>query len=87
MMAAATAIAKRITRHSPQTVAAIITAVTSGLNMRLSEGLLSESLQSEKKVLTCDLNHAFDALIHGGSAPHELSEPAIGREQPAHPRY
>ncbi len=73
------AMAKRITRHSPLTVAAIITAVTRGLNMSISEGLLSEAEQFAKMVPTCDLNRALDAWIHRRSAHNEVSEPAKGR--------
>jgi enoyl-CoA hydratase len=68
LMYEARALAKRITRHSPLTVAAIITAVTRGLNMSISEGLLSEAEQFAKMVPTCDLSRALDAWIHRRSS-------------------
>ena len=41
----AMALAQRILRHSSTTAAAIITAVTRGINQTISEGLLTESEQ------------------------------------------
>jgi len=86
LMYEARALAKRITRHSPLTVAAIITAVTRGLNMSISEGLLSEAEQFAKMVPTCDLSRALDAWIHRRPAHNDVSEPAKVHEPPANPR-
>ncbi|MGJ4941811.1 crotonase/enoyl-CoA hydratase family protein [Bradyrhizobium sp. HKCCYLS1011] len=50
LLPAARQLAQRIIRHSPDTVAAIITAATRGLNMAISEGLQVESEQFARLV-------------------------------------
>ncbi|WEX86150.1 crotonase/enoyl-CoA hydratase family protein [Sinorhizobium garamanticum] len=55
LIASARALALRITRHSPLAAAAIITAVTRGLNMTIGEGLLNESEQFAHMVPSHDL--------------------------------
>src|SRR6195952_1543325 len=55
LLPAARALAARILRHSPLAVASIITAVTRGLNMAISEGLQVESEQFAAMVPTSDL--------------------------------
>jgi enoyl-CoA hydratase/carnithine racemase len=57
------ALARRIMRHSPLTVAAIITAVTRGLNMSIAEGLLNEGEQFAKMVPTNDIREGLTAWI------------------------
>ncbi|MCZ4092048.1 crotonase/enoyl-CoA hydratase family protein [Sinorhizobium psoraleae] len=61
LTASARALALRITRHSPLAVAAIITAVTRGLNMTIGEGLLSESEQFARMVPSHDLAEGLAA--------------------------
>lgn len=63
VMETARALAARILRHSPLAVAAIITAVTRGLNMSISEGLLTESEQFAKMVPTHDTHEGLKAWI------------------------
>ncbi|THK37684.1 crotonase/enoyl-CoA hydratase family protein [Ensifer sp. MPMI2T] len=55
LIASARALARRIARHSPLATAAIITAVTRGLNMTIGEGLLNESEQFARMVPSHDL--------------------------------
>lgn len=55
LMETARDLAQRITRHSPQAVASVITAATRGLNMSIAEGLLVESEQFAAMVPTVDL--------------------------------
>jgi len=50
LLPAARQLAQRIIRHSPDTVAAVITAATRGLNMAISEGLQIESEQFARLV-------------------------------------
>ncbi|MBB4185412.1 enoyl-CoA hydratase/carnithine racemase [Sinorhizobium terangae] len=59
LIASARALALRITRHSPLAVAAIITAVTRGLNMTIGEGLLNESEQFGRMVPSHDLTEGL----------------------------
>jgi enoyl-CoA hydratase/carnithine racemase len=63
LLAAARALAARITRHSPLAVAAIITAVTRGLNMSIAEGLAVESGEFARLVPTHDLGEGLAAWI------------------------
>ena len=59
----ARALAGRIIRHSPLAAAAIIAAVTRGLNMSIAEGLLTESEQFAKMVPTNDIREGLSAWI------------------------
>lgn len=68
LMAAAREVATNIMRHSPLAVASIITAVSRGLNMSISEGLLVESEQFARMAPTHDLREGLDAWI-GRRAP------------------
>ncbi|MGE6786535.1 crotonase/enoyl-CoA hydratase family protein [Ensifer adhaerens] len=61
LLPAACDLARRIMAHSPLAVRAIITAVTRGLNMSISEGLLVESEQFAQMVPTDDLADALAA--------------------------
>jgi enoyl-CoA hydratase len=61
LLPAARALAARIIRHSPLAVGATITAVTRGLNMAISEGLLVESEQFAALVPTHDLGEGLAA--------------------------
>ncbi|RAI41239.1 crotonase/enoyl-CoA hydratase family protein [Rhodoplanes roseus] len=54
-------LAARIVRHSPLAVAAIITAVTRGLNMGIAEGLQVEAEQFARMVPTDDLAEGLAA--------------------------
>lgn len=56
-------LARRIVRHSPLAVGAIITAVTRGLNMAIGEGLQAESEQFAAMVPTGDLGEGINAWI------------------------
>lgn len=56
-------LAGRIVRHSPLAVAAIITAVTRGLNIAIGEGLQVESEQFAAMVPTGDLGEGINAWI------------------------
>ncbi|MGJ4885543.1 crotonase/enoyl-CoA hydratase family protein [Bradyrhizobium sp. SZCCHNS3052] len=55
LLPAARALAQRIIRHGPDTVAGIITAATRGLNMAIGEGLQVESEQFASLVGSRDL--------------------------------
>ncbi|MBZ7922612.1 crotonase/enoyl-CoA hydratase family protein [Ensifer adhaerens] len=61
LIPAARDLAKRIMHHSPLAVRSIITAVTRGLNMSISEGLLVESEQFTQMVPTDDLSDGLAA--------------------------
>ncbi len=61
LMPVARDLARRIMGHSPLAVRSIITAVTRGLNMSISEGLLVESEQFAQMVPTDDLSDALAA--------------------------
>lgn len=63
LMTTARGLANRILRHSPLAVASIITAVSRGLNMSISEGLLVESEQFARVAPTLDLREGLDAWI------------------------
>jgi len=63
LLTAAHDLAARIIRHSPLAVGAIITAVTRGLNMSISEGLQVESEQFARMVPTHDLGEGLAAWI------------------------
>ncbi|MDZ5698709.1 crotonase/enoyl-CoA hydratase family protein [Chelativorans sp. M5D2P16] len=56
-------LARRIMQHSPLAVASILTAVTRGLNMSISEGLMMESEQFARMVPSHDLREGLDAWI------------------------
>ncbi|NRP70378.1 Short-chain-enoyl-CoA hydratase [Ensifer psoraleae] len=61
LITAARELAARIMRHSPLATAAIITAVTRGLNMTIGEGLLNESEQFARMVPSHDLAEGLAA--------------------------
>lgn len=63
LMPAARDLAGRILRHSPLTVAGVITSVCRGLNMTIGEGLQMESEQFARLVPTRDLREGLDAWI------------------------
>jgi enoyl-CoA hydratase/carnithine racemase len=63
LLPAARELARRIVRHSPRAVGSIITAVTRGLNMGITEGLQVESEQFAALVPGLDLNEGIDAWI------------------------
>ncbi|MDQ0315175.1 crotonase/enoyl-CoA hydratase family protein [Amorphus orientalis] len=63
VMETARALAGRIMRHSPLAVAAIISAVTRGLNMSIAEGLLVETEQFAKMAPTNDTREGLSAWI------------------------
>ncbi|WP_316163154.1 crotonase/enoyl-CoA hydratase family protein [Bradyrhizobium sp. SZCCHNRI20481] len=60
-LSAARALAQRIIRHGPDTVAGIITAATRGLNMAIGEGLQVESEQFASLVGSRDLTDGLAA--------------------------
>ncbi|VIO80164.1 crotonase/enoyl-CoA hydratase family protein [Bradyrhizobium ivorense] len=61
LLPAARELAGRIARHSPGSVASVITAVTRGLNMPIGEGLLVESEQFAALVGSRDLAEGLAA--------------------------
>ena len=63
LLLAARELAGRIVRHSPLAVAAVITAVTRGLNMGIAEGLQVESEQFAALVPSGDLSEGIAAWI------------------------
>jgi enoyl-CoA hydratase/carnithine racemase len=63
LLPAARELAIRIIRHSPLAIGAVITAVTRGLNMGISEGLQVESEQFAALVSSHDLGEGIDAWI------------------------
>lgn len=63
LLSAAKALAERIIQHSPLAVASVITAVTRGLNMSISEGLQVETEQFARMVPTADLHEGLDAFL------------------------
>src|SRR5262249_50117270 len=82
-------LAQRIVRHSPLAVGAVITAVTRGLNMAISEGLLVESEQFASLVPTHDLAEGL-AAWKARRAPHyrgarDSGSIDPGSQQPALP--
>ena len=63
LMPAARELAGRILRHSPESVAAIVTAATRGLNMGIAEGLLAEGEQFARLVPTASLRAGLERWI------------------------
>ncbi|WP_316230981.1 crotonase/enoyl-CoA hydratase family protein [Bradyrhizobium sp. SZCCHNR1051] len=61
LLPAARALAQRIIRHGPDTIAGIITAATRGLNMAIGEGLQVESEQFASLVGSRDLTDGLAA--------------------------
>lgn len=61
LLPAAKALAAQITRHSPLAVAAVITAVTRGINLPIAEGLQVESEQFGRMAPTQDLQEGLAA--------------------------
>lgn len=61
LLPAARMLAEKILRHSPLAVAAVLTAVTRGINLPIAEGLLVESEQFAKLVPTADLAEGLAA--------------------------
>lgn len=61
LLPAARALAERMIRHSPLALAGVITAVTRGINLTISEGLQMESEQFARLTLTHDLREGLDA--------------------------
>jgi enoyl-CoA hydratase/carnithine racemase len=59
LLPAARALARRMVRHSPAAIGAILTAATRGLNMTIGEGLLVESEQFARLVSGRDLDEAL----------------------------
>ena len=64
LLDAARELAKSITRHSPLTSAAIITAVTRGINLPIAEGLLMEAEQFARVTPTNDVKEGLEAWMH-----------------------
>lgn len=64
LLPAAFELANRITRHSSGATAAIITAVTRGLNMTIAEGLQMESEQFARVTHLHDTQEGLDAWIN-----------------------
>jgi enoyl-CoA hydratase/carnithine racemase len=60
---AARDLAKRILCHSPLAVAAILTALTRGINGSIAEGLLIEAEQFARVAPTADLREGLDAWM------------------------
>ena len=63
LLPAARNFAQRMIRHSPLAVGSIITAVTRGINMTISEGLQMESEQFARMVPTHDLREGLQAWM------------------------
>jgi enoyl-CoA hydratase len=63
LLPSALELAGRILRHSSVTASRILTAVTRGLNVTISEGLEIESEQFARMVPTHDIREALDAWI------------------------
>jgi enoyl-CoA hydratase/carnithine racemase len=63
LLPAARALAKRMIQHSPLAVASIITAVTRGINLAISEGLHMEAEQFARMVPTHDLGEGLQAWV------------------------
>lgn len=64
LMTAATALALLILRHSPEAIAAILQAVTRGLNMPIAEGLLVEAEQFARLAGGAGLRHGLDRWLN-----------------------
>ena len=63
LLPSAIALAERILRHSPLAAARIITAVTRGLNVAITEGLQIEREQFGRMAATHDIHEGLDAWI------------------------
>ena len=63
LMPAARDLAERILRHSPLAVASILRAVTRGINLGITEGLLVEGEQFARMAPTADLRKGLEAWI------------------------
>ncbi len=63
LMEAAGEMARRILRHSPVALAAVLSAVTRGLNVSIAEGLAIEGEQFARVAVTSDLREGLDAWI------------------------
>lgn len=63
LLPAAFALARRIARHSPLAVAAVIAAATRGLNMGIAEGLQVEAAQFAAMAPTADLREGLAAWV------------------------
>lgn len=63
LMPAARNLAERILRHSPLAVASVLRAVTRGINLGITEGLLVEGEQFARMAPTADLREGLDAWI------------------------
>ncbi|TCT02901.1 crotonase/enoyl-CoA hydratase family protein [Aquabacter spiritensis] len=61
--ASAQALARRILRHSPLAVTAVLTAVTRGINLSIAEGLAVECEQFARLVPTHDLREGLEAWV------------------------
>ncbi|HVJ36130.1 MAG TPA: crotonase/enoyl-CoA hydratase family protein [Terriglobia bacterium] len=64
LMPAATALALLILRHSPEAIAAILQAVTRGLNMPIAEGLLVEAEQFARLAGGAGLREGLDRWLN-----------------------
>lgn len=71
LMDAARTLAFGIIRHSPLAVAANLAAVTRGVNMPISEGLLVEAEQFARLAATQDLAEGLSAWKQGRSARYQ----------------
>ena len=63
LISEAFSLAERILRHSPLATARIITAVTRGLNVSISEGLQIEAEQFARMAATSDVHEGLQAWI------------------------
>lgn len=63
LMPAAQDLARRILRHSPLAVSAILSAVTRGINLSITEGLHVECEQFARMVPTHDLREGLEAWV------------------------
>ncbi|MBP2290991.1 crotonase/enoyl-CoA hydratase family protein [Azospirillum rugosum] len=63
LMPAALELAERITRHSPEAVAGILTAATRGLNLTIGEGLAVETEQFAKLAPGAALRDGLEAWL------------------------
>lgn len=64
LLPVARSLAQRVSRHSPQAIRAILTAVTRGINASIGEGLHIESEQFARLVPTRDLGMRLSAWEH-----------------------
>jgi enoyl-CoA hydratase len=63
LLPAARTLARRIMRHSPLAVAAVLAAVTRGIDHSIAEGLLVEREQFARMVTAADLREGLDAWL------------------------